>query len=108
MSDSFESFRDLTWLRKDEPIPKRSATYRFVGDPSRIAQADREEDTTRLRDWFGSGPDIQLTEQVLGLGRYGRVLTVLTPEDAADDEEREEDEALVASWTPTLSKSRRR
>lgn len=108
MSESFRSISGLTWLGKGDPIPRRSATYRLGSDPGRVVQADRDTDTTHIRDWFGSGPDLRLVEEVVGLGRYGKTLTVLTPEVAVDEEELEEEAALMDSWTPTFSRSRRR
>jgi len=48
----------------------------------------------------------RVTEEVVGLGQYGRTLTVLTcssltmrVEEAADDED-----ALVESWTPKFKR----
>jgi hypothetical protein len=108
MSEAFTGIRDITWLRKGEAIPRRTLTSRFVGDPGRITGADREDASTHVRDWFGGGPDMHLLEQVIGLGNYGRALTVLTPEEPADEEDLEEDDALIQSWQPTFSKSRRR
>jgi hypothetical protein len=41
---------------------------------------------------------VEATEEVLGLGRYGKTLTVITSSAFADDVE--EDEDLEESWTP--------
>ncbi len=108
MSDSFKELKGLNWLHSKEPIPRNTATYALAGDPSRIVQADRVEELVHIHDWFGGGPDVQLVEEVVGLGRYGKILTVLTPQALPDEEEREEDESLIASWTPTFSRSRKR
>jgi hypothetical protein len=52
-----------------------------------------------LDDWF-DGPDIEISEEVIGLGEYGRTLTVLHAESLPDPEAvmersdgREDDEA---------------
>ena len=108
MSQLFRELPDLTPLRAKTPIPRRTATSSLVADPRRIIDRDRIEELTPLRAWFGSGPDIHLFEQVLGLGRYGRVLTVLTPEEPHDHENSDEEAALLTSWTPTLGKKTRR
>ena len=107
MSKSFRELRGLTWLRRGAPIPRRTTTYRFVGDPGRILDADHDEGTVKLRDWFDGGPDVDLVEQVVGLGNYGKTLTVLTLDESTGEEASEEDD-LVQSWTPTFSRSRRR
>jgi hypothetical protein len=52
-----------------------------------------------LDDWF-DGPDTEISEEVIGLGEYGRTLTVLRAESLPDPEDvmtradgREDDEA---------------
>lgn len=108
MSTRFRDLRGLTWLKRGTPIPRRTTTYRFIGDPGRIMDADHDEGTTNFLEWFDGGPDVDLVEQVIGLGSYGKALTVLTLDEAVDDEGEDEDEELVRAWTPTFSRSRRR
>jgi hypothetical protein len=43
---------------------------------------------------------VVLNEEVVGLGGYGRTLTVLSAQDAVDVEELQEDEELIESWKP--------
>ena len=62
------------------------------------------EDLVEIQEWFSGGPSIKLLEEVRGLGRYGKVLTILTPSDSIDEQEDEEEHDLVASWTPTFRK----
>jgi hypothetical protein len=95
-------------LKRGDPLPRKSRTSRFNGDPGRILGADRDEGSSRLDDWFRDGPDVGVFEQIVGLGNYGKTLTVLTVEDLPDEEDTEEEEELERSWTPTLSRSRRR
>ncbi len=108
MSEKLKKLPGVTWRKKGDPIPRRSATYRLIGDPGRVLHADREDGTPHLHDWFDMGPDLRLNEEAVGLGRSGRVLTILTPQDAMDEEEVEQEAELIASWTPTLGRSRRR
>jgi hypothetical protein len=108
-----KSFRDLkvTWLKRGDPVPRRSLTSRFNGDPGRILHADREEGSTDLEAWFDvQGRNADLLEQVVGLGKYEKTLTVLSVQnDVEDDEEAEQEEKeLERSWTPTLGRSRRK
>ena len=62
-----------------------------------------------LYDWMDGDRSYRVTEEVVGLGHYGRTLTVLTcsslsqrPE--ADEDEDEEEAALIESWTPRFRK----
>ena len=41
-----------------------------------------------------------LTEEVVGLGGYGKTLTVLTAQEAIDADELQEDEEMIESWKP--------
>lgn len=53
---------------------------------------------TELRNWFDRHRSIPGTEEVVGLGGYGRTLTILSCDVFADDED--EDEDLEEHWTP--------
>jgi len=111
MSEQFRSL-PLTWVKRGNPLPRRSRTYRFNSDAERITRADRDDGAIRLDDWFEGAPDVEVFEQVKGLGSYGRTLTVLTVEELPDEEDRqerdEEEEELIRSWTPTFHRSRRK
>jgi hypothetical protein len=58
-----------------------------------------------LRDWFDTSRDGGLDEEVIGLGKYGLTLTVLSSEafTQEDDEPDDEEETLVESWTPRFA-----
>jgi hypothetical protein len=80
-----------------------------LGDPGRILHAEREDGETDLQGWFTvHGRNIDLFEEVIGLGNYGKTLTVLTLQNEVDDEEAAEEEDLERSWTPTLGRLRRK
>lgn len=47
-----------------------------------------DSDSAEASDWFfGAKSGVYLTEEVIGLGSYGRTLTLLTLEEAEDDED---------------------
>lgn len=100
-SESFKRFRNIEWLRKGSRLPHRSSTFKFNQDESRIAQGEHWEQSTTVREWFGDGPDLELSEDVVGLGSYGRTLTVLFSEEPVLDDEDQEDEKL-GNWGPTF------
>jgi glycerol-3-phosphate dehydrogenase len=43
---------------------------------------------------------VELREEVVGLGNWGRTLTVLTADDLPDLDVEREDEEIVESWKP--------
>jgi len=65
-----------------------------------VRNADRADGTSSLQDWFGGLYDIEVTEDVIGLGSYGKTLTVLYGIALPDEEEREEEESMRDSWAP--------
>jgi len=81
-------------------------TSAFAGDRSRVERGDRQEGTSSLGEWFDGDANVELSEEVVGLGRYGKVLTVLCADEipgSDDDEEDDDDE-----WEPpTCHRSRR-
>ncbi|MXX05286.1 MAG: ImmA/IrrE family metallo-endopeptidase [Acidimicrobiia bacterium] len=100
MSDTLREVDSLEWIRKGSPLPKNSATFEFNQDQSRVLAGERYEDTSDIRDWFNGPHNFDMTEEVVGLGRYGKSLTVLTAVDLPDPEEFEEENEMIESWQP--------
>ena len=100
MSKSLQDFDGLEWLRKGQPLPAGVDTDVFNRDPDNILRARRSHADTDLRDWFGGPRSMPGTEEAIGLGRYGKTLTVLSSNVFADDEPDEEDEDMEERWTP--------
>ena len=101
MSDALKEVEGFNWIRKGEGLSRDTATFAFNQNPVNIRRAERDEDTSDLQDWFGSYRSLSATEQVIGLGNYGKTLTVLTALDIEEQiEEIKEEEELVESWTP--------
>ena len=101
MSDALKEVKGLSWIRKGEPLSSATTTFFFNQNPERIRRADRAEDNADIRDWFDGDRSLSITEQVIGLGNYGKTLTVLTALDIEEQiEDIEEDETLVESWEP--------
>jgi len=106
-SESFKNLGKLAFLRKGAPLPQ-SATRRFNADVPKVLHAERAVDETDLATWFDGSGRIVLDEEIIGLGKYGYTLTVLTgeqlPEDPLDEED--EDAELEKSWTPRFAYGR--
>jgi len=104
LSDAIKSLPQLTWLRKDTPVPQETATARFNADPDRVANADRAATDADVMDWLGGTRSIEVVEEIIGLGSYGKTLTVLTCPSFVDiayqDEDEDEDSDLEERWTP--------
>ena len=95
VSSSLREIRGI-FLEKKSPVPPASTTYRFSGDPQNVAQAREDEGITYLSAWFeNTTVDIEFSEDVIGLGAYGRTLTILhadeVPDPEYDDEEDDPD-----------------
>jgi hypothetical protein len=100
MSDELKAFAGIDWRRKREAVPHRTATFSFNQHAANVKSAARAGGTSNLQDWFGGRHDIEVTEDVVGLGSYGRTLTLLYEIDLPGAEEREEEESMHDSWTP--------
>jgi len=108
MSNTLKSFRDLTWPRKGDTIPSGTVTAAIARQPDQLRRGARDSDEVDAMEWFASERSVQALEEVVGLGSYGRVLTVLTCPDLLDEgfteEDEDSDEALEESWTPRFQR----
>lgn len=82
---------DHGWSRrswKRELVPTHSATRRLARDRAHVERGDTDEASGLLCEWFDGAPTaVTLEEEALGLGRYGRVLTVLSAPGLRTEEE---------------------
>lgn len=97
MSKALEDVPKLKWLKKGSPIAPDTVTYKFNNNDQNITLSRTAEGWSALDLWFDDAPDIEMKEDVIGLGSYGKTLTVLYTDQAidTDDEESEEDEDNV-------------
>ena len=101
MSDALKDVEGINWIRKGEGLSRGTATLAFNQNPEHIRRSDRDEGVSDLQDWFGGDRSLSVAEQVIGLGSYGKTLTVLTALDIDRQiEDLEDEEELVDSWTP--------
>jgi Zn-dependent peptidase ImmA (M78 family) len=106
-SQSFKNLGKLAFLRKGAPLPV-GATRKFNADAANVLRAERAIDETDLATWFDGPNRIALDEEIIGLGKYGYTLTVLTSEALPDDplDREDEDSELEKSWTPRFAYGR--
>lgn len=100
MSAALKSVNGIDWLRKRELLPRSSATFAFSQDAANVRTAQRLEESSKFQDWFVGRRNLTISEDVIGLGSYGRTLTVLYDINVSEPEEEEDEAALIESWTP--------
>jgi len=103
LSEKMKSLPKLDWLPSGSAVPQSTPTARFNMRSAQILSADRAIFKTDVRDWLGGTTSVEVVEEVIGLGRYGKTLTVLSSsaigqEDWTDDDD--DEEKLRDSWTP--------
>lgn len=102
MSPAFKDFENLEWLRKGQTLPNGVLTRIFNRIQKNISSAAKTSDEIDLKDWFETGTSVNATEEVMGLGRYGKTLTVITVNEFAED--LEDEDKIEESWTPKFSR----
>lgn len=100
LSKAMKEFDGLSWPRKGMPLPAGTASAALAASASDVKAGKRATDDVDLRTWLGGKRAINATEEVVGLGSYGKILTVLTTEVLPEEEDEEEE--LEKSWTPTF------
>ena len=100
MSESLKDVEGIDWLRKHETVPRTTPTFRFNGKSENVRCCTRITETSNLQDWFSGGRSIEISEDIIGLGSYGKTLTILYDIDVPEPEDEDDDEALRESWTP--------
>jgi Zn-dependent peptidase ImmA (M78 family) len=104
LSEAMKSLPELSWPRKGSPVPKSTLTAWFNGNPERILKSDRSEGEIEVTDWLGGTKSILVWEEVVGLGRYGKTLTILSSssigQEEVDEDAEEDEESIIERWTP--------
>ena len=72
---------------KGSVLPLDSLTRIFNQTLGNVINAQREDDSADLIAWFRADDEIDATEEVVGLGDYGKTLTIITAELPDEDED---------------------
>lgn len=107
MSEAMKSLPKLDWLRKGVKLPLGTVTSTLAADSTRVAAGERVKDEIDVREWLGGSTRETVTEESLGLGGYGKVLTILTSTKIGqelDADEPDEERELIESWTPRFKR----
>ena len=97
MSNPLRDFQGIDWLQKGTPVPPGSATADSNANTEKVAQGRQAKGQSCLQDWFNGPHRQEIIEEVIGLGSYGKTLTVLTGMESPDEIEDDEDN-LEESW----------
>ncbi|MER8948076.1 ImmA/IrrE family metallo-endopeptidase [Mesorhizobium sp. M0809] len=105
LSEAMKSLPKLDWLRKGTPLPSGTATAHLAAQPARVLGGERVADAVDVRDWLGGLTRAEISEESVGLGQYGKVLTVLVSskigqDDERNDDDEEDDDSVIERWTP--------
>ncbi|OYV24694.1 MAG: hypothetical protein B7W99_00950 [Rhodospirillales bacterium 20-58-10] len=98
LSESMKEFEGVSRPRKGMPLPTGTVSEALAASESDVREGKRVSADVDLRTWLEGRRSITATEEALGLGSYGKVLTVLTTDVLPD--EVDEDEELEERWTP--------
>lgn len=107
MSEAMKSLPNLSWLKRGSRIPLNTATAQFNNDTSRVLRGERIDDEIDILNWFDGKRSSIFLEEVIGLGSYGKTLTVLSSQNIAQEiheEDSDNEEELIDSWTPRFKR----
>ena len=99
ISGPLRDFPDLDWISKGTPLPADSVTFRFNMDQVKGVGTRRAEGVSSFQDWFNGQNRRDVVEEVIGLGSYGKTLTVLSGIGSPDKIEADGAD-LEEAWTP--------
>ncbi len=87
MTDVMRRLDGVTWIKKGSSLPPRCETRNFNAISSNVSSGRRAYGWTSMDDWFEGAPQVEMKEDVVGLGSYGRTLTVLFTDEAIDQDD---------------------
>jgi Zn-dependent peptidase ImmA (M78 family) len=105
LSLAMQELPQRAWVRKGSQIPIGSSAAALAANRHKVLAGERIADTVDIRDWLGGPTVAEATEDSVGLGSYGKMLTVLTLpianiQDEREDDDDETDEEVQNRWTP--------
>ena len=98
LSSAIQELTGITWLKRGDPVPSTATTARFQEDLENITGGCRADGTSMLDEWLDGAPRIEMKEDVVGLGHYGKTLTVLFTDQTIEQEDPDEPEDAYEHW----------
>ncbi len=108
-SETFKMIPGLDWLRKRDCLPSNVPSSRFSTDSGWIESCNVAEEGCDLSTWFPGTDSCEVVEDIVGLGSYGRLLTVLVAENAPEREDETEPDGddYIDRWRQGFFRSKR-
>ena len=78
VSDSIFKLRDVEKPKRGWKIPSDTATYLYSKNPDKVLKLEKICMETRFLDWLECRSLKEAYEETIGLGKYGKVLTVIS------------------------------
>lgn len=92
LSVPLREHRGLVWQPKGTKIPKDTPTAKLTADSTAIEKSQERAGECSFSDWLEGAPEMECTEEVVGLGRFGQTLTVLWSDQAIEDEDEDDED----------------
>lgn len=92
-----------TW--KGEWAPRGSGTRRLAASRARLLNGEEDGSALLLCEWLEGAPvDVEASEEAIGLGKYGRILTVISASELREPEDYDEarEHAQSHDWREAL------
>lgn len=74
-------------LKRGDCLPIGSSTARFNKDYENVLRSENVESTSCLSEWFEGAPVHEMNEDVIGLGKFGKTLTILFTQGEIESDE---------------------
>lgn len=78
MSYELKEYRNLLWPHKGNLVPNSAITSKFLKDDTNIKKSKELEAYIAVDSWLKNSVSGECKEEVIGLGAYGKTLTVLS------------------------------
>lgn len=89
LSELMQEMRGVDAFQKGELIPAETPTAKFNNNPLNQGSCNTDSATCYLNEWFEAAPRVEVNEDIVGLGSYGKTLTVLFAAEEIDEEDEE-------------------
>lgn len=87
LSNALAGVPGVRRLAKGSSLPSASCTAQFGRTAANVSTGAKDAAWASLDDWFEDAPQTEMKEDVIGLGSYGKTLTVLFSDEAMEDDE---------------------
>lgn len=102
LSPELRAIPGLEWPRRNSLLPMGTESHAFSQDQDRVRAGERAQGSSRLSDWLGGAYDLEVEEDIMGLGDFGKTLTILSLSESLDLDELKADQASTEFDVPTF------